>query len=163
VTSQTVVDKQATIEQLIPATTAVAEKANRFVADNTNKIIGVNIASLDALQLAATYSPELPCVFEGLMKFKPRVEAAVAGRNPMLNLTMEFVKPQPAYKYPTDKVKVQDQRGPRCFGLPNPKTPFPGYVALDGTENDVWWSGSGSTSSTSTTSANKGRAISSIL
>ncbi len=161
VTSQTVVDKQATIEQLIPATTAVSDKANRFVADNTNKIIGVNIASLDALQLAATYSPELPCVFQGLMKFKPRVEAAVGGRNPMLNLTIEIVKPQPPYKYPTDKVAVRDQRGPRCFGLPNPKVPFPGYVALDGTENDVWWSGAGSTPTG--TSANKGRAISSIL
>src|SRR5439155_10412015 len=40
VTSQTVVDEKTTIEQLLPTTTAVSDKANRFVSDNTNKIIG---------------------------------------------------------------------------------------------------------------------------
>jgi len=164
VTSQTVVDEKTTIEQLIPTTTAVSDKANRFVSDNTNKIIGVNIASLDALKLAATYSPELPCVFQGLMRLKPRIESAIGGRNPMLNLTVEIVKPRPPYKYPTDKVKVQDQRGPNCYGLPNnPKVPFPGMVELDGTQDDVWWNTSGNSTTTQSTTANRGRALSGIL
>jgi phospholipid/cholesterol/gamma-HCH transport system substrate-binding protein len=142
VTSQTIVDKKTQIESLIPAVTAVSDKGTRFVGDNTNKIIGVNIASRAGLELAATYSPELPCVFKGLMKLKPRVESAVGGRNPMVNLTVEIVKPRPAYKK-IDLPEVKDYRKPRCYGLPNPKVPFPDYVTLDGTEDDQWWKDAG--------------------
>ncbi|HXA60068.1 MAG TPA: MCE family protein [Streptosporangiaceae bacterium] len=156
VTSTTIVDKQSTIQQLIPAVTQVADKGTRFVGDNANKIIGVNIASRPALELFATYSPGLPCVFQGLAKIKPRIEAAVGGRNPMLNITVEIVKPRPAYKNPLDLPQAQDFRKPRCYGLPNPTVPFPDYVALDGTQNDVWWKTSGSTGA-------KPRALSSIF
>lgn len=167
VTNQTIIDKKSTIQELIPAVTQVADKGDRFVGDNTNKIIGVNIASLDALQLAAAYSPELPCIFQGLAKLKPRIEAAVGGRNPMLNLTVELTKPRPAYKPGVDDVKVEDQRKARCWGLPNPQVPFPDYVTLDGTQNDVWWNTSGQPVNPNnpllSNPAGKGRAISSIL
>ena len=55
------------------------------------------------------------------------------------NLTIEIVKPRPGYKNPLDLPEVKDQRNPRCYGLPNPKVPFPDYLALDGTEDDLWW------------------------
>jgi phospholipid/cholesterol/gamma-HCH transport system substrate-binding protein len=149
----------------------VTDKADRFVSDDTNKIIGVNIASRDALQLAAAYSPELPCVFQALTKFKPKVESAIGGRNPMLNLTIEMVKPRPAYKPGIDDVRPADQRGPRCYGLPDPQAPFSDYVVLDGTQNDVWWNTSGSSGTTTTAdpllgnpaATGRGMAISSIL
>jgi phospholipid/cholesterol/gamma-HCH transport system substrate-binding protein len=170
VTSQTITDRQNTIQELIPAVTQVSNKADRFVSANANKIIGVNIASLPALQLAATYSPELPCVFQGLVKFKPIVEGAVGGRNPYINLTIEIVKPRPAYKPGIDDVKVQDQRGPRCYGLPNPPVPFPDYTALDGTQNDDWWnnnaqgsSGTGGTGGTAGTAGSRNMALTSGL
>ncbi|MGI8328516.1 MCE family protein [Actinomadura scrupuli] len=167
VTSQTIVDKRTEIEALIPAVTAVSGKGTRFVGDNTNKIIGVNIASRAGLELAATYSPELPCVFDGLMKFKPRVESAVGGRNPMLNLTVEIVKPRPAYKR-IDLPEAKDYRKPRCYGLPNPKVPFPDYIALDGTEDDLWWkdaanSGVPNTDPIATTPGYRGRTLSAIF
>jgi phospholipid/cholesterol/gamma-HCH transport system substrate-binding protein len=167
VTNQTIVDKKSQIESLIPAVTAVSDKGARFVGDNTNKIIGVNIASRDGLELAATYSPELPCVFKGLIKLKPRVEAALGGRNPMLNLTVEIVKPRPAYKK-IDLPEAKDYRKPRCYGLPNPKVPFPDYVTLDGTQDDLWWkgaknSGVPSTDPIVTTSGSRGRALSGIF
>ena len=167
VTSQTIVDKRTEIEALIPAVTAVSGKGTRFVGDNTNKIIGVNIASRAGLELAATYSPELPCVFEGLTKFKPRVESAVGGRNPMLNLTVEIVKPRPAYKK-IDLPEAKDYRKPRCYGLPNPKVPFPDYIALDGTQDDLWWkdaanSGVPNTDPIATTPGYRGRTVSSIF
>ncbi|MCQ0006279.1 MCE family protein [Actinomadura madurae] len=84
VTSRTITDKTATIERLIPATTALAQDGDVFMRHNAPKIIGFNIANRDGLDLVARYSPSLPCVFAGLMKIKPEAErvAARAGRRP---------------------------------------------------------------------------------
>ncbi len=140
VTSRTITDKKATIEQLIPATTALAQDGDVFMRQNAPKIIGFNIANRDVLDLVARYSPSLPCVFAGLMKIRPEAERVAGGNgSKTFNLTVEIVKPRPGFKYPLDKPEVRDQRNPRCYGLPNPKVPSPDYLALDGTEDDLWW------------------------
>ncbi|WP_019632638.1 MCE family protein [Actinomadura atramentaria] len=140
VTSKTVTDKKATIEELLPQTAAFATHANQFMTNNAPKIIGFNVANRAGLDLIAKYSPSLPCVFQGLDKLRPRMEAAAGGNgSTTYNLTIEIVKPRPAYKNPLDLPEVKDYRGPRCYNLPNPKTPFPDYLALDGTEDDLWW------------------------
>ena len=140
VTSTTVTDKRKTLEdQVIPMVTGLSGKGDRFVRANAPKIIGMNIANRDVLKLVARYSPSLPCVFEGMMKLKPLAEEAGGGKTPTFNLTVEIVKPRPAYKYPLDLPELKDHRGPRCYNLPNPKVPFPDWLALDGTEDDLWW------------------------
>ncbi|MDX6738281.1 MCE family protein [Actinocorallia sp. A-T 12471] len=140
VTSGTIVEKEAAIESLIPAVTAVADKGTRFMFDNGNKIVGVNIASKQVLQLLATYAPSFPCIFDGIEVMAPRADEAFGNnKRPSSNLYIEIVKPRPAYKYPIDLPEAKDYRKPRCYGLPNPEVPFPDYVALDGTEDNVWW------------------------
>ncbi|GAA2721052.1 MCE family protein [Actinocorallia aurantiaca] len=140
VTSTTIVEKEEAIEALIPAVTSTSEKAHRFMLDNGNKIIGVNLASRDVVKLLATYAPSFPCVLDGMGIMIPRANEAFGnGRKPASNLYIEIVKPRPAYKNPLDLPEANDYRKPRCYGLPNPKVPFPDYVALDGTEDDVWW------------------------
>jgi phospholipid/cholesterol/gamma-HCH transport system substrate-binding protein len=139
VTGSTIVEKKAAIEALIPAVTDVSDKGIRFAQDNGNKIVGVNIANRQALELVARYSPSFPCVLAGLVKIKPRVEEAAGGKSPVINLTVEIVKPRPAFKNPLDRPQYKDYRNPRCYGLPNPKVPFPDYSVLDGTEDDTWW------------------------
>lgn len=140
VTSRTITDKTATIERLIPATTALAQDGDTFMRHNGPKIIGVNIANRAGLSVVAKYSPSLPCVFAGLMKLKPEAERVAGGNgSKTFNLTVEIVKPRPGYKYPLDAPEARDQRNPRCYGLPNPKVPFPDYLALDGTQDDLWW------------------------
>lgn len=139
VTSQTVVDKRVAIENLIPAVTTTGDKTTRFMNQNGNKIIGFNIANREVLALLARYSPSLPCVMEGLVKLQPLAEDAAGGKGKTFNLTVEIVKPRPAYKNPLDLPEAKDQRNPRCYGLPNPKVPFPDYLALDGTQDDLWW------------------------
>jgi phospholipid/cholesterol/gamma-HCH transport system substrate-binding protein len=141
VTSSTIVDKRAAIEALIPAVTDVSGRTTRFMRDNGNKIIGVNIANREALALVARYSPEFPCVFAGLKKIRPAVEDAVGGKTPTIRLTIEIVKPRPGYKNPLDLPEYKDHRGPSCYGMPNPKVPSPDYTVLDGTQDDAWWKG----------------------
>jgi phospholipid/cholesterol/gamma-HCH transport system substrate-binding protein len=82
-------------------------------------------------------------VLAGLTKLRPRVEDAVGGKQPNIRLTIEIVKPRPAYKSPLDLPHYKDYRNPRCYGLPNPKAPTPDYVVLDGTEDDKWWTAAG--------------------
>ncbi|REE98104.1 MCE family protein [Thermomonospora umbrina] len=138
VTNETIADKRQTIEELIPAVTGLSVKGDRFLKENGPKLVGVNIANRQVLELFAKYSPSLPCVFDGVMALKPRAEEAGGGKNSTFNLTIEIVKPRPAYKR-IDLPEAKDNRNPRCYGLPNPKTPFPDYLALDGTEDDLWW------------------------
>jgi phospholipid/cholesterol/gamma-HCH transport system substrate-binding protein len=173
VTNKTILDKKAAIEALIPAVTNVSDKATQFGRDNGNKIIGVNIANRQALELVARYSPEFPCVLKGIVKLQPILEqAAGGGKSPVVNLTVELTKPRPAYKNPLDLPENNDFRGPRCFGLPNPKVPSPEFTMLDGTQDDTWWkadknglptmTGQGDPTGL-TGQGGRGRAISSVL
>ncbi len=140
VTSKTVTDKKATIEQILPQTAQFATHGNQFMTNNAAKIIGFNVANRAGLELIARYSPSLPCVFEGLDALRPEAERVAGGNGgKTFNLTIEIVKPRPPYKNPLELPEVKDFRGPRCYNLPNPKVPFPDYLALDGTEDNLWW------------------------
>ncbi|MFI0356228.1 MCE family protein [Actinomadura sp. 9N407] len=139
VTSKTITDKRKNIEQIIPMVTGFADKGDVFMRNNAPKIIGMNVANRDGLALVARYSPTLPCVLDGMMKIKPRAEEAGGGKGSTFNLTIEIVKPRPPYKYPLDVPEAKDQRNPRCYNLPNPEIPFPDWMALDGTQDDLWW------------------------
>jgi phospholipid/cholesterol/gamma-HCH transport system substrate-binding protein len=165
VTSETITDKRGTIEDLIPMVTDLGGKGDKFMRDNGPKIIGVNIANRDGLALVARYSPSLPCVFDGLMKYKPLGEEAGGGKTPTFNLTVEIVKPRPAYKYPLDLPEFKDHRNPRCYGLPNPQQPFPDFMALDGTQDDLWWRNPHDPDDQDPhgASGNRGRALSSVF
>ncbi|MGK5553513.1 MCE family protein [Actinomadura kijaniata] len=140
VTSDTIVQKRRTIEDIIPMVTGFANDTDRFMRENGPRIIGVNIATRGTLAVVAEYSPSLPCVFRGLERVRPEAERVAGGNgSPTFNLTIEIVKPRPAYKYPLDLPEAKDKRGPRCYNLPNPRVPFPDYLARDGTEDDLWW------------------------
>jgi phospholipid/cholesterol/gamma-HCH transport system substrate-binding protein len=143
-TSNTIVEKQSAIAALLSRGTVTVQDAQRFVAANENHFVGFNIADRQALAVLARYSPEVPCLVAGLVKLEPRLEQAVGGHNPDLNLTIEIVKPRPAYGPGLDNPAYSDQRGPRCYGLPDPQVPAPEYQILDGTQNDKWYeSGAG--------------------
>lgn len=143
VTSRTIVAKRQTLATTLTTGIAVSDNATKFVSDNANRLVGVNIAGRDTLALLARYAPEVPCVLQGLVKIKPRLEQALGGGQPGLHATIEIVKPRPSYKPGLDDPQYLDHRGPRCYGLPNPKTPFPQYQMLDGTQDDQWYQGTG--------------------
>ena len=140
-TSNTIVEKRTAIATLLSKGTITIQDARRFVAANENHFVGFNIANRQALALLARYSPEVPCLIAGLVKLGPRLEQAVGGSNPDLNLTIEIAKPRPPYQPGLDNPAYLDQRGPRCYGLPSPPVPAAEYQILDGTQNDKWYQG----------------------
>lgn len=137
-TNTTIAEKGDSIDRLIDQGIAVSDRSRRFLADNENRIVGFGIANRDALALVARYSPTLPCVLQGLAEIRPDLEDAVGGRQPGVHVTIELVKPRPAYKPRLDTPRYGDHRKPRCYGLPDPKKPFPEHQVLDGTEDNDW-------------------------
>jgi phospholipid/cholesterol/gamma-HCH transport system substrate-binding protein len=151
VTNRTIVAKEPQLASLLDKGIDLTGKLTPFAEDNAPRIIGAQIANRKALALVAKAAPGIPCVFKGMAKLQPRLIQAMGGGQPGVHVTIELSKPRPAYKPRLDLPDFKDQRNPRCYGLPNPKVPFPQYQTLDGTEDDQWWAGA------------KGRSLSSVL
>ncbi|GAA4606408.1 MCE family protein [Actinoallomurus liliacearum] len=150
-TNRTIVDKEPQLVAALDKGIGLTGQATEFTADNEPRLVGAMIANRKALALVAKYSPGVPCVFQGMAKLTPRLIDAMGGRQPGVHVTLELVKPRPGYKPGLDRPEFKDYRNPRCYGLPNPKVPFPQYQELDGTEDDQWWAGGA------------GRSLSSVL
>jgi phospholipid/cholesterol/gamma-HCH transport system substrate-binding protein len=142
VTSRTVVAEEHTIAAFLSDVTSAANKTNSLLQRAGNNVIRVNKVNKDLIALLARYSPMFPCFFEGYAKLQPQVKAAV-GTTPetkkSAHIVIEFGGPQPAYTYPLDVPDYKDDRGPNCYGLPNPPVPQPPLSPRlkDGTEDDI--------------------------
>ncbi|GAA4621317.1 MCE family protein [Actinoallomurus vinaceus] len=150
-TNRTIVDKEPQLVAALDKGINLTGQATEFTADNEPRLVGAMIANRQSLALLAKYSPGVPCVLQGMAKLTPRLVDAMGGKQPGVHVTLELVKPRPGYKPGLDKPAFNDHRNPRCYGLPNPKVPFPQYQLLDGTEDDQWWAGGA------------GRSLSSVL
>ncbi len=140
-TNHTIVDKEPQLVSILDKGINLTGKVTPFAEDNEPRIVGAQVANRQALALIARYSPSIPCVFQGIAKLEPRLVKAMGGGQPGVHVTIELSKPRPGYKPGLDLPENKDQRAPRCYGLPNPKVPFPQYQELDGTEDDQWWAG----------------------
>ena len=151
VTNRTITDKEPQLVSLLDKGINLTGKLTPFAEDNEPRLVGAQIANRRALALVAKYSPSIPCVFQGMAKLQPRLIQAMGGGQPGVHVTIELSKPRPAYKPGLDLPENKDQRNARCYGIPNPKVPFPQYQTLDGTQDDKWWAGGA------------GRSLSSVL
>jgi phospholipid/cholesterol/gamma-HCH transport system substrate-binding protein len=141
VTNRTIVAKEPQLVSLLDKGIDLTGKLTPFAEDNEPRLVGAQIANRRALALVAKYSPSIPCVFRGMAKLQPRLVQAMGGGQPGVHVTIELSKPRPAYKPGLDLPENKDQRNARCYGVPNPKVPFPQYQTLDGTQDDTWWKG----------------------
>ncbi|GLY91256.1 MCE family protein [Actinoallomurus iriomotensis] len=141
VTNKTIVDKEPQLVSLLDKGIGLTGKVTPFLEDNEPRLVGAQLANRQALALIAKESPSIPCVFRGMAKIQPRLVEAMGGGQPGVHVTLELSKPRPAYKPILDTPENKDQRNARCYGIPNPKVPFPQYQTLDGTEDDTWWKG----------------------
>lgn len=142
-TNRTIVEKEPRLTQILDKGINLTGKVIPFAEDNEPRLVGAQLANRNALALLAKYSPSVPCVLQGMAKLQPRLIQAMGGGQPGVHVTLELSKPRPGYKPGLDDPEFKDQRNARCYGVPNPKAPFPAYQELDGTEDDKWWAGAG--------------------
>ncbi|MFB4314053.1 MCE family protein [Actinomadura sp. 21ATH] len=132
--ARAVVAERTTLATMLREATGAAGSVRGLLDRDEDHIAGVNIAGRRPLALLARYSPTFPCVVQGLVALKPRLDDAIGGAQPGVRATVELVRPRPAYEKGRDEPRYDDRRGPRCYGLPRPADPFPHHRVLDGVQ-----------------------------
>ncbi|WP_328394643.1 MCE family protein [Streptomyces sp. NBC_00390] len=129
-TSRTLVEQQDRLGEALRSTTTVAGTAERFFDKNGDRLITLGRVSRPTLALFARYAPEYPCLLDGLVKQEAASEEAFRGGR--MRITLEFVRPRPAYR-PGEEPRYAERSGPDCRGLPDPHVPAPDVRLDDGT------------------------------
>ncbi|MFJ3304719.1 MCE family protein [Streptomyces sp. NPDC086549] len=129
-TSRTIVEKRDQLASALRATASVADTANDFLSENGDRLITLGRVSRPTLELFARYSPEYPCLFQGLARQEKASEDAFRGGE--MRITLEVVRPQGGYR-PGEEPVYGERSGPNCRGLPHPQVPGPKPHLDDGT------------------------------
>lgn len=130
-TSRTLVEQEHTLSSFLTGTATAADTTERFLDDNGDRLITLGRVSRPTLALLDRYSPQYPCLLEGLVDQSRRSEEAFRGGK--MHITLEFVRPRPGYR-PGEEPRYEDRSGPNCRGLPDPPVPSPGGELADGAE-----------------------------
>jgi phospholipid/cholesterol/gamma-HCH transport system substrate-binding protein len=105
---------------------------------NEDNIIRLGEVSVPTLSLLEEYSPEYPCLLDGLVNWIPAAEESY--RNYTLHINIETLPFQPTGYGPADTPKYGADYGPACTTLPNPPysqanpAPMPDFAS--GVEED---------------------------
>ncbi|MFI9804840.1 MCE family protein [Streptomyces sp. NPDC052301] len=129
-TSRTIVDKRDQLAAALRSTASVADTANGFLSENGDRLITLGRVSRPTLELFARYSPEYPCLLQGLVRQEEASQDAFRGGE--MRITLEAVRPQEAYR-PGEEPVYGERSGPNCRGLPHPQVPGPKPHLDDGT------------------------------
>ena len=91
-----------------------------FLETNEQNLISLAQTSRPVLGVFAKYSPEYPCLLNGLTRFNPMISQAFgADGDPALNLNITVSLPPRNPYLPGDQPQYADQSGPDCRGLTN--------------------------------------------
>lgn len=120
VNAATLTAKQDTLAALLAQGLAFATTATSVLDTNATNLVALARVSTPTLGLLARFSPEFPCLAEGLTALEPRLDQ-VFGPGPELHITLQDVPDRGGYtSYPADLptlTQVPDT-GPNCYGLP---------------------------------------------
>lgn len=117
-TTTTLEDREAKLQQLFTDVGDFSDTTRTFLADNEEEL--VRIADLGARQLRvlARYSPEFPCLTQGLVNAGKLQAEAFRGFK--LHIVLETLPRQPRPYDTGDLPRIAENRGPTCINLPNP-------------------------------------------
>jgi phospholipid/cholesterol/gamma-HCH transport system substrate-binding protein len=138
-TSTTIVDERTAFTDLLSSVTAASDGTDSLLTRSEHDLITINKISVGTTALLAHYSPEYPCLIQGIVAVIPHIHAAQPSTGPFRfgpRVTLEFLPPGKAYRYPIDLPEFADTRGPNCYGLPHPPMSLPKVHYNDGTGPD---------------------------
>lgn len=131
-TSQTVSSRPQALDQLLTSATSTSNELDGFLNADGDYLIQLAASSAKVLRVLADFSPEYPCLAQGLTDLEPRLEDAFGGKQPGLHITLEFVNSRGKYVPGNEPRYVSGGGQPHCYGLPSPPRPFPGVNFPDG-------------------------------
>ena len=128
--NRSLVDQEDELNTFLTSTTGFAGEMESFLRDNEDRFITLAAESVGPLQTLARYSPEFPCLAEGLTESNGFIGDSFGGLQPGLHITLEFVPQNGGYR-PGDEPFFGEDAGPTCFGLDGPPIrPFPVTVEV---------------------------------
>lgn len=151
--SDTLVDHQASLHAMLISFTELADNTGEL-AESTEHDLSLALKGLrPETRLLARYSPEFPCLIEGLAVSKDlanRAFGGAPGTQPGINGYVGFMPRQEPYSNPRDLPKIETTSDPDCAGLPNVtvgKIPRPSFPSggPDPYEGDITYGGTGGT------------------
>lgn len=127
VNARTLVAKADVYGQFLRATRGFADTTTGFLNANGQNLVQLAAISRPQLQLLSEYSPEYPCLLEGLTAIEPvlgRTFLPRAGQKPQLHIDLQVINQPNGYQYPQDKPDYTlgnnpTFAGPHCYGLPS--------------------------------------------
>jgi virulence factor Mce-like protein len=119
VTNRTVVDQQTQLRRTFTVGASSANVTANFLETNEANLISLAATSRPVLGVFAKYSPEYPCLLNGLTRFNPMITSAFGGKNPALNLNITVSLPPRNPYAPGDQPAYVAKSGPDCRGLTN--------------------------------------------
>ena len=117
--SNTIVDQQDNLNATLLAATGLANNGTATLEPAENDYIAAIQRLRAPLKVAADYSPEFGCLFQGVAKAIDTFAPVIGGIRPGLFVASNFLPGSPAYTYPESLPIVNASGGPNCRGLPN--------------------------------------------
>ncbi len=133
VTTNTIRAKADAYAGFLAGTAGFATTTRQLLEDNESRIIQLAAVGRPILGVLAKYSPEYPCLLQGLTQSNDFIGDTFA--NGELHITLEVTKARKGYQ-PGEEPAWGENRGPNCYGVPNPPRPWPGNRFRDGTKSD---------------------------
>ncbi|QBS42695.1 MCE family protein [Nocardia sp. CS682] len=116
-TSQTLVDEQQSLDNMLANLTGLADTTGSVLRENEGNFS----TALDLLRpttsLLFEYAPALGCIINGLGPMMPLAEDVFGGKLPGIGMNTNFMFGAQPYKYPDDLPKVNATGGPQCAGV----------------------------------------------
>jgi virulence factor Mce-like protein len=120
ITNKTLVDQSEQLKRTFTVVGASSNVTAGFLETNEQNLISLAQTSRPVLGVFAKYSPEYPCLLNGLTRFNPMISQAFgADGDPALNLNITVSLPPRNPYVPGDQPRYSDQSGPDCRGLTN--------------------------------------------
>jgi phospholipid/cholesterol/gamma-HCH transport system substrate-binding protein len=130
VTATTISNQRNQLAAFLADTTDLGDQTRAFLDSYGDRIIALGTVTAPVLGLLAAYSPEYPCLLQGLVTLQPQVERVFAGGE--MHITIEVTRDNGGYQRGRDDPAYGAHNGPNCRGLPHPAVPAPQVPVNDG-------------------------------
>lgn len=117
-TGNTLRTKSEKLHSFLQDVASFSNTAKAFLDANGDNLIQLGKVSEPQLALLRRYSPEFPCLLEGLVRQAPRLGSTFRGF--VFHIQLETLKTQPRGYNPGDRQVYGAHNPPTCAGLPNP-------------------------------------------
>ena len=122
-TGNTLRSKEEKLNAFLKDATSFSNTTKAFLDDNGDNIIRLGQLSEPIVALLRRYSPEFPCLLEGIVKQAPMLADTFRGF--IFHINLKLLPNQPrGYTGGDRQVYGSSDRGPNCAGLPNPPIPY---------------------------------------